>query len=370
MPRYLPVLLLALSACGDPKLEVGVYAGIHGGTVARMTAVELRSAKIADDVRVDTRLVAPRMVTRDSLTPAMLRTSLDSMTAEPEVIAMLTRLNWQSAVDATRNMTEKRFPYISLTTTSPELTGGDTWGFSLVPDFDKQAEFIAAQVGGGKRVAIAHINDAYGLGMAAALTDAFTRRGSPPVEVRKYEQAWDETRVLAVGHELRTKRPEVLVFAGRSPSLALVIQAFREGQDSIRVIGTDLAESFGLYNDADGTFNDVQFVRYFNPRSAAPRIKELWERYLIWIGVGEMTGETILVYDGMSLIGDAIKNGVRTREQLREYLNSLGKTRPPFDGVGGPIAFENGQVVRRMELAAVTPIGVVPVSRDSAANRR
>ena len=364
------ILLFALSACSDPKLEIGVYAGMHGNTVARMTTVEMRTSKVAPDRRVDARLVNPRAVVLDTLTPAMLRAELEAMAADEQVLAALTRLNWQAAVEATQAMNQQQLPYLSLTATTPQVVGGDTWGFSLVPSFQQQAEFIAQHVTPGQRIGIVYIDDVYGQGMRDALTAAFTSRGSVPVDVRRYEQSWDEPRMLAVGHELRAKRPQVLIFAGRSPSLALVMQPFREGQDSVRVIGTDLAESFQLYNDENGTFHDVQFVRYFNPRSSNPRIKNLWEAYLIWVGIGELTGEIILVHEGMTLIGDALRNGVRTRAELRDYLKSLGKTRPAFEGPGGPLTFENGFAVRRMELAAVTPIGVVPVTRDSAASRR
>jgi ABC-type branched-subunit amino acid transport system substrate-binding protein len=262
-------------------------------------------------------------------------------------------------------------PYISLHPTAPELTGGNTWGFSLVPDYRKEADFIARQIGAGKRVAVLHIDDAYGRGMAAALVEALTRAGSPPTDLRRYEQSWDEPRMIALGHDTRSKQPEVLVFAGRSPSLGLVIQPFREVGEEIRIIGTDLVESFSVYNNVDGSLIGVQFVRFLDPRSEDERMTDLNGRYILWIGAGQIAGEGVLTYDAVHLLGDAVRAGARTRAQVRDYLRSLGRSRPPFSGVGGLIAFgEDGQVDRQMQLVEVLQRGVSVIATDSAADRR
>ena len=369
--KYVMLALLACTACSDPKLEVAVYAGTHGATIARMAASGVRQSQAARDRRFDSRPLAQAAVVRDSLTPEMLRAAIDTVAQDTLVVALITRLYLQSAVDATRELNQVGMPYVSLHPTAPELTGGDTWGFSLAPDYHKQAEFIARHIGTGQRAAVVHINDAYGRGMASALVTALTRAGNPPTDVRKYEQSWDEPRMIALGHDTRSKQPEVLVFAGRSPSLALVIQPFREANETIRVIGTDLVESNAVYNNFDGSLQGVQFVRFLDPKSEEERMKDLSGRYILWIGSGQITGEGVLTYDAMHLIGDAVRAGARTRAQVRDYLRSLGRSPPPFSGVGGLIAFgEDGQVQRAMELVEVEARGVRVVARDSAANRR
>jgi ABC-type branched-subunit amino acid transport system substrate-binding protein len=371
MLRKYMLLLLALSACGDPKLEVAVYAGPHGATVARMAASGIRQSQAARDRRFDSRPLNQIAVVRDSLTPEMLRASIDSVADDTLVVALISRFHLQAAIDATGRPNQAGTPYISLHSTAPELTGGDTWGFSLAPDYNKQAAFIARQIGAGRRVAVLHIDDAYGRGMSAALVNALTQAGSPPTDVRRYEQSWDEPRMIALGHDTRSKEPDVLVFAGRSPSLALVIQPFREAGEEIRTIGTDLVESFSVYNNFDGSLQGVQFVRFLDPKAEDERMKDLSGRYILWIGAGQITGEGVLTYDGMHLIGEAVRAGARTRAQVRDYLRSLGRSRPPFSGVGGLIAFgEDGQVDRKMELVEVQARGVEVVATDSAADRR
>jgi ABC-type branched-subunit amino acid transport system substrate-binding protein len=371
MLRKSAVLLIALAGCGDPKLEVAVYAGPHGATIAKMAASGIRQSQAAKDRRFDARPVAQLAVVRDSLTPEMLRASFDSIAGDTLVVALLSRFYMEAAASAAGALNSAGVPYISLHPTAPELTGGTTWGFSLVPDLQKQAAFIAKNIGAGKRVAVVHIDDAYGRSMASALTSELTKAGSPATDVRKYQQTWDEPRMVALGHDARSKQPDVLVFAGRSPSLQLVIQPFNEAGEEVRVIGTDLVESFAAYNNSDGSLAGVQFVRFLDPQSEDERMKDLNGRYILWIGSGQITGEGVLVYDGMHLIGDAVRAGARTRAQLRDYLKSLGRSRPPFSGVGGLIAFgEDGQVQRVMELVEVQARGVKRVATDSVASRR
>jgi ABC-type branched-subunit amino acid transport system substrate-binding protein len=372
MLRRTAWLMIALSAaCTDPKIEVGVYAGTHGATIAMMTARGLRQTNVAKDRWFEARPVARAAVARDSLTDSMLLASLDSMANDTTVVAVVTRFLTSGTMTAVQKFNQVGFPYLSLTPIPPEIVGGSTWGFSLVPDYNKQAAFIAQHVGGGQRVALVHIDDPYGRGMAAALTDALTKVGSKPNDVRSYRQSWDEPRMIALGHETRSGQPTVLVFAGRSPSLTLVIQPFREAGEEIRVIGTDLIESANLYFGSDAALAGVEFVRFVDPTIQEPRMADLKDRYLLWIGFGHITGEGVLTHDGLSLIGDAVRNGARTRGEVREYLLSLGRSRPPYSGVSGLISFgEDGQVNRKIQMAQIGVRGVVPMITDSVASRR
>lgn len=369
--KYALMLLLPLAACSDPKMEIGVYAGPHGSTIALMAAKSIRTTGEQLDRRFDARPVARAVVARNELTDEILVASLDSMTADTLVVAVMTRFLSAGALQATQKFNAAGFPYIALTPVPPEVVGGSTWGFSLMPDYNKQAAFIAKHVGAGKRVVIIHINDAYGQGMAAALSSELTKAGSAPVDVRKYEQAWDEPRMIALGHDARSKRPNVLVFAGRTPSLSLVVQPFREANENVRVIGTDLVESANLYHNSDAGLTGVEFVRILDPMSQEPRMKDLALGYVLWIGSGQITTEGVLVHDAMRLMGEAARAGARTRTEMRDYLKSLGRTRPPFSGVSGLISFgDDGQVDRKMELARVGLKGVYPEAKDSAADRR
>jgi ABC-type branched-subunit amino acid transport system substrate-binding protein len=51
-----------------------------------------------------------------------------------------------------------------------------------------------------------------------------------------------------------------------------------------------------------------------------------------------------LFRDGLMLLAAAVEAVGPDRGQIREYVLSLGRTRPPFQGVTGPIAFTPSSV--------------------------
>jgi hypothetical protein len=192
------------------------------------------------------------------------------------------------------------------------------------------------------------------------LIKALAARGIKPVDVREYKQAWDEPRVVALGTEIEKIDPTVMFFIGRAPSLELVWQPFREASKDIRVYGADMVESTAIYANAAGRYTGLRYVRYIDPRSKDARMTDLNDRYWMWISRGEMTNEAVMIYDALTLVGEAMRAGARTRPEFITYFASLGSARPPFKGVGGLVEFsENGESKREMHWAEVTYRGVV-----------
>lgn len=364
---HLAALCLLVAACGNRKFDIAINAGPAGADVARMAASEVRQSRAAKDKRVDVRIAAMRATARTEATPQLLAASLDSMLDDEHVGAVISRFLDQELLAKAQEMKQKRIPFLSTTPVPPGVVSGNGPGFSLVPGYAKQAAFLAQQASASDRIAIVHINDFYGNTLATELANALKARGLNIADIRKYDQSWDEPRMVALGTEmLHEKEPTLLFFIGRAPSLELVWQPFHEALKEIRVIGSDLVESTALYLNDEAKFTGLRYVRFFDPQSPNTRMKDLHDRYAMWIGRGEMTGEAVFVYDAMLLIGDALRSGARTHDEIIAYLASLGKSRPPFNGVGGLIAFgSDGECERKFELAEVTDRGIIP-AKDAA----
>lgn len=363
-------LALALAAgCGDPDLKAGINAGPAGAGVGQMAAREVRMAGAAKDRRFDVRIAAQTIIARGELTPEILGASLDSLAADEDVAVIVSRFLEKAELDAARRFNAAGQPYLSLSPLPRGIATANGPGFSLVPSLRAQAEFLAQHAQANDRITVVHLNNEYGRELAALLVAALRARGFTQVDVRHYEQSWDEPRVVALGTEIEAASPTVMFFLGRAPSLELVWQPFRNAAKPIRVFGSDLVESPALYANREGRFTGLKYVRYFDPKSRDPRMDDLNTRYWMWLSLGEMTNEAALVYDAMLLMGDALRAGARTDGEFISFFASLGKSRPAFDGVGGPIAFdENGDVQREFKLAEVTGRGVL--SADSAAALR
>ncbi|MGQ0815413.1 MAG: ABC transporter substrate-binding protein [Gemmatimonadota bacterium] len=354
-------LALVLADCGDPKLKVGLNAGLAGADVGRMAATEVRMSGAARDRYFDMRVAAQTIIARGELTPAILRASLDSLVADESVAVIISRFLLAEELAAARNFSAQGMPFLSVAALPSGVASPNGSGFSLVPGLTEQAIFLAKQANAADRIAIVHIDNVYGTALRAELVNALNARGFKTAGIRQYQQSWDEPRVVALGTELeRDSDPNLIYFIGRAPSLELIWQPFREAAKEVRVIGSDLVESTAIYANPQGRYTGLKYVRYFDPKSAEPRMKDLNDRYWMWISRGEMTGEAVLVYDGLMLVAAALRAGARERSEFVAYFASLGKTRPPFKGVGGLIEFTSaGQAQRDFELAEVTSEGVV-----------
>lgn len=363
MVRRLLLLSLPLlsAGCGRQKLEIAVNAGPGGADVGRMAASEIRQSGAAKNRRVEVRIPLMKPIVLGTATPQMMHASLDSLADNDKVAVIVSRFLDQEILASAQTFKTKAVPFISTTPLPPGITSANGPGFSMVPSLAKQAAFMAEQANAADRIAIVHLEGAYGAGLTAALIEALRARGIATVEVKTYQQSWDEPRMVALGTGLeKTTNPTLVYFIGRAPSLELVWQPFREAAKEIRVVASDLVESTAIYENPTGIFTGLKYVRYFDPQAKQPRMVDLHDRYLLWIGRGEMNGEAVLVYDAMMLTGEALRSGARTRAEIRQYIGALGRSRPPFSGVGGMVSFdENGEVARKFELAEVTNRGVV-----------
>ena len=353
-------IAFGLGACGDPDLKVGLNVGLAGADIGRMAATEIRMGGAATDRRFDVRVAAQTIIARNELTPEILTAALDSLAADEDIGVIVSRFLQKEEFDAAQRFTAAAVPFISVSSLPAGVVKAGGPGFSMVPGHATQAAFMAQEAKPADRVQIVHIDNEYGRGLSAELIKALAARGIKPTDVREYKQAWDEPRVVALGTEIEKIDPTVMFFIGRAPSLELVWQPFREASKDIRVYAADMVESTALYANAAGRYTGLRYVRYIDPRSKDARMTDLNDRYWMWISRGEMTNEAVMIYDALTLVGEAMRAGARTRPEFVAYFASLGSARPPFKGVGGLVEFsENGESKREMHWAEVTYRGVV-----------
>ncbi|HUP87795.1 MAG TPA: ABC transporter substrate-binding protein, partial [Longimicrobiales bacterium] len=201
MKRFALVLLLA--ACGNRKFDIGVNAGAGGADVARMAASEVRMSRPAKDRRVDVRIAAMRPTARNEATPKQLGASLDTIIGDKHVNAIISRFVDQEVLALVPKMKSSGMPFLSTTAVPPGVVSGNGPGFSLVPGYAKQAVFLAHQAAATDKVAIVHIDDYYGNTLMTELVKALKDRGINVVAIKKFQQSWDEPRMVALGSVLQ-----------------------------------------------------------------------------------------------------------------------------------------------------------------------
>lgn len=368
------VLILAiiapLSACQDEPYKAGVWMGPTGANVAQMIETEVNFSGGASGRRFKTRVVAQRDVVWGELTPQTLAASLDSMATDPSVLAVLTRMTDSTTERLTRKYEESGMAYLVATPVSRNYAETHPHAFMLVPSLEEQAEFLATQAlaeAAPRRVAIVHLREDYAASMAGYIKRALAAKGITPVLETSYARDADEVNMLAKAQEISVMEPTILYFIGRSPSLMLLHPTIRNKNPDIRVLANDLVESFHVYQNPQGIYTGLRFLRYMDPTSPDSATRAVRERMVMWIGRDELTNEAAITFDALHGVVKAIRAGATTRQAVYEYM----KKQPSFSGITGTVTFGPDQrAIREMHMAEVWPDGVKRVELAPAVAAR
>jgi branched-chain amino acid transport system substrate-binding protein len=231
---------------------------------------------------------------------------------------------------------------ITPTGTSPALSGASKWLFRICPS-DLQASRAVAQYLldslGVTRASIIYRNDAYGKDWASSFTDTYRagngRMRGTVVQRDPYLQGatpWD-----AYAGYLKVLKPDVLLFPGSQEDALLALRAMRSAGVTTPLIGGDATS--GLEANA-AEFPTVRYTAFFLARRATtPEALRFIEAYKKRFKE-EPDQRAALAYDAAMLIGRGSIEGGADRASVRDYIESIGKSRAKLAGVAGPIEFD------------------------------
>jgi branched-chain amino acid transport system substrate-binding protein len=232
---------------------------------------------------------------------------------------------------------------ISPTGTSPTLSNRSKWLFRVCPS-DVQSSRAVAQFlldsMKATRASIIYRNDAYGKDWAASFSEAYRagRGGVKGTVVQRDPYLQNATPWDAYAGYLKLLKPDALLFPGSQEDALLALRAMRSVGVDIPFIGGDATS--GLEANA-AEFPSVRYTAFFLARTATtPEARAFVAAYTKKFKE-EPDQRAALGYDAAMLIGrGAIEVGAG-RAAIRDYVESIGKTRAPMAGAAGPIAFDD-----------------------------
>lgn len=267
---------------------------------------------------------------------------------DPSIIAVVGHTGSRDALLGAGVYNARGLPHVVPNATSGLLSQAGPWTFPLVPSDSVEGAFIADYALDSlhaERVSVLFLGDEYGIGLRDGVRAAMRRRGRDLADASMIPTDWCFAEPAATIHgqiiraAIRRARPQVFVVATGSMSgwcVADLIHAaspetwvlFGDGMDGARFV-PDLPLHIvrdrirGVEFWAPGTDSvSLDFVR---------RV----ERQL-----GRAPGAShALQYDAYMLLAAAIREAGPDRRAVRKWLESLGRTREPWQGLTGPIAF-------------------------------
>ncbi len=97
-------------------------------------------------------------------------------------------------------------------------------------------------------------------------------------------------------------------------------------------------------------FSSSWYVSYFNSRAvASPLGNEFVKAYVAAFKM-EPDQRAAMAFDAAMLIGRAARAVGPDRAKIRDYIESVGKDLPAYEGIGGPLAFDARHDVQKSAL--------------------
>jgi branched-chain amino acid transport system substrate-binding protein len=351
-----------LVARGEPgPIRIGVVLSDDGVLGARIAAGEVSAAGGVAGRKLSV------LVTEEASTAAHPAIELaERLSADPTVIAVVGHSNSAATLAASQTYNRHHVPQIAPTSSAPAISQAGEYTFRLVASDEYQGKFLAdAITEGGKiqRVAILYVNDEYGRALYGELREQLRRREIPVVYEAPFLAEPRFTWPATLARSVVEQQPDVLVWIGRPGELAILLPQLREMLPRLSILASDGVQSQKFHQNEDGIFTGVRFVRFRDVESDANDMRALRERFRSDGGLA-LTDEAALAYEAIHLVAAAIAAGGARRENVRDYLASLGSSRPPYAGPLGPIAFDsNGDAKPHYVMSVLPP-------PDSASDRR
>lgn len=341
---------LALAACAEP--DPVVLAVANGGPPIEGATLAIEEAEAAGfSIPFDTLL---RKEIGTTAAPAV--NVAQELVGTPHLIGVLGHSNSAASVTAAPIYNQARVVQLASHSTARIYSEAGEYSFRMVPPDDQQGRLIADHLASelaGRRTALVYVNDEYGRSLRASFLDALPPDAVELVIDAPYVEEAGRGMIRRTLTALDDARPEVLVWLGRADHLALYLPRIRERLGPIPIIGGDGLIPAETFPNQDGMWTDVRFVRLVD-LAATPATRAFVDRFRARFG-HDPDDAAALSYDAMSLFLAALDDGVRTGPGLRDYLRALGRTRPVYHGVTGPIRFdEDGDVDRDYALARIS----------------
>src|SRR5258706_1208270 len=267
------------------------------------------------------------------------------LTRLPGVVAVVGHQDSRSTLFAAPVYHEAHVPLVVPTATRRAISVASPWIFPLAPNDSQEGVFIAEFATrrlGAKAIALLYDNDEYGRGLRdgvqAALAAAGTALSAEAPIGAICEPGGGSDASLALVTPSRHP-PDLLVIASRPHDAGCIVRQVRRRIPALRVIAGDAVEINDSLLAAAGAGSGSTYVVAFwysgltDERSAA-----FTSAYRRIVGAAPKPGAA-MHYDALMLVMQAARDAGPSPKAIQVYLTQLGKARPAYQGVTGPITF-------------------------------
>lgn len=343
-----PLLLLSFLTACEPSRDEGpvVLTVAAGSSFLEGARLALEDGLAAGPIPGLDTILIPEPTTRSDV--ALMHA--EDLVTIPGLSAVIGHASSTSSLAASQIYNDHEVVQIAPTSTTPVYSQAGPFSFRMVPSDAWQGQFLADAVADafpdGARLAVFFVNDDYGRGLRAEFRAHLdTERYPLVVDIPHLENDVGPVDVANGVAAAVEARPDVVVWLSRGPVLQMFLSDLRRELGGISIYGGD---GIGIATPATyeiELWKSIFYSDFVDPK-ATPALRGFSERVRERTGRPVTTSE-ILSYDAMALLLAALRDGRRTGPEIRDWLDGLGRERPPFQGISGALSFDdNGDVER------------------------
>lgn len=344
--------LMATGACGESEIpRIALATNLEYADAAALALSDAQSEWGA--LPADTILVLEAV----TLAATAIRTASE-LAGTKGVVAVVGHSNSSSSLAAAPIYNESRIVQLSPQSSAVAYSDAGPFSYRLVPPDDRQGQFIADALNameGADRIVVLYVNDDYGRGLRSSLLAALGEDGPVVVaEVPHLEVSKVGVEDLELARRIVVEaRPDVVVWLGRALVLEQYLPILLSAAPTAQIIGGDALAPIERHAEANPMWHDISFVDFVDV-DGGDDMRDFRRRFEARYG-RRVSSTDALTYDAMRLLLEAVREGATSGPAIRDYLDSLGRSRPAHAGITGPIRFDdNGDVSRSYVLRRVT----------------
>jgi branched-chain amino acid transport system substrate-binding protein len=284
---------------------------------------------------------------------------------DPSVVAVVGHPGSRDAILGAAVYNARGVPQVVPNATSGRLGQMGPWTFTLVPSDSIEGAFIASYALDSlraNRVSILYLGDEYGIGLRDGVRGALLRRGTDLVDAALIPAESCFAPPSAAVHEaiikagLRRARPDVVVVTTGSINGWCIADRIHAEAPNVWVLFGDGMDGARRVPDSLQRIvrNRIRGVAFWAAgtdsanRAFVSRMEQAVRR--------PPDASNALQYDAYMLLATAVREVGADREAIRRWLESLGRTRDPWPGITGPIAFNRPRIeILRMSGPEIDP---------------
>jgi len=264
----------------------------------------------------------------------------EHLAAIPGIVGIVGHGGSRGSLAAAPVYNQAGIPQIVPTSTSRLLRDAGPWTFQLPPDDSVEGTFMArfaVERLHARRVTLFYINDEYGIGLRDGVTTELHARGVVVLDRVAFDTKSDLATLVAAA--LQAGPPDVVIVAGRQHETGHIARAVWRRRPGTRILAGDGALVLPAVADDAGPAADSIYVVAFWLADATDSLSRAFIARFRRLNGGTPQSAAAMNHDALMLLVRAIREVGPDRRAVRDYLRSLGGSRPPYLGITGPITF-------------------------------